>query len=155
MTTKRNTPLQLFVLMLSVTVMLAFVPLPSDARPPRGGGGGGKGHVKRGGGHGNVNHNRNRNVNHNRNRNVNVNHGRNVNVNVDHRRGPRHPVAAGVAVGTAAAVTAAAIGSVVHSPPPNCTTVVRYDTSYRNCGGVWYQPQYSGNNVTYIVINEP
>jgi len=26
---------------------------------------------------------------------------------------------------------------------------------YQQCGGVWYQPQYVGTSVQYIVINPP
>ena len=98
----------------------------------------------------------NRNVNRNFDRNVNVN--RNVNVDVD-RHGwgccYDHPIAAGVAVGTAAAVTAAAIGSVVYSLPPSCTSVIVSGISYQQCGSAWYQPQYAGSNVTYVVVNPP
>jgi hypothetical protein len=66
-----------------------------------------------------------------------------------------HPVAAGVAYGTAAAVTAAAIGSVAYSLPPSCSTYPYYGYSYYRCGGVWYQPQYSGDQVTYVVVEQP
>ena len=27
--------------------------------------------------------------------------------------------------------------------------------TYRNCGGAWYQPQFAGTQVTYVVINAP
>jgi hypothetical protein len=26
---------------------------------------------------------------------------------------------------------------------------------YYNCGGVYYQPQYQGSDVTYVVVNNP
>lgn len=156
---KSTKPLNLFVLMLSATVMLAFIPQQVDAR---GGnrGGGGKAHssVNRGGGanknvNRNTNVNRNKNTNVNRNTNVNVN--KNVNVNVNnrygHHHGGYHPVATGVAIG----VTAAVIGSVVYSLPSGCTTVIRAGISYRQCGSTWYEPRYSGNNVTYVVIEAP
>ena len=162
---KLNKPLNLFVLMLSVTVMLAFIPQQVDAR---GGnrGGGGKAHssVNRGGGgnksanrnkSSNRNKNTNKNTNVNRNKNTNVNVNKNVNVNVNNRHGHRHggyhPVATGVAIG----VTAAVIGSIVYTLPSGCTTVVRAGISYRQCGSTWYEPRYSGNNVTYVVIETP
>ena len=91
------------------------------------------------------------------NRNVNANVNRNVNVNVDNGWGGccgggfNHPVAAGMAVAGAAAVTAAAIGSMAYSLPPNCSPY----GGYYNCGGTYYQPQYSGSDVTYVVVNNP
>jgi len=85
----------------------------------------------------------------------------NINVNVDHgwdgcchNGWYGHPVAAGVAVGTAAVITAAAIGSVAHSLPPSCVGY-NYGAYYYQCGNVWYQPQYVGTTVTYVVVNEP
>jgi hypothetical protein len=95
------------------------------------------------------------NVNRDFDRNVNVN--RNVNVDVD-RRGwgyGYHPIATGVAVGATAAVTAAVIGSVVYSLPPSCSSVVVGGIGYQQCGSTWYQPQYAGSNVTYVVVNPP
>lgn len=157
---KLSKPLNLFVLMLSATVMLAFIPQQVDAR---GGnrGGGGKAHssVNRGGG-GNKNANRNkstnRNTNVNRNKNTNINKNVNVDVNVNHRHGccggGYHPVARGVAVGAAVAVTAAVIGSVVYTLPTGCVTVIQNGISYRQCGSTWYEPRYSGNNVSYVVV---
>ena len=105
----------------------------------------------------NVNRNRNKNVNRNvnRNRNTNVNVNKNVNVNVDVDRRYGHPVARGVAIGTAAAVTAAVVGSIVYSLPPSCTRVVVGGVTYQQCGSTWYQPQYAGSNVQYIVVNAP
>jgi hypothetical protein len=44
-----------------------------------------------------------------------------------------HAVARGVAVGTAAA------GAY----------------TYYSCAGVWHQPQYQGDRVVYVVVNEP
>ena len=147
---KQNAPFKFFLFMLSAAVILSCIPQEADAR---------RGHAsvhRGGGGHRNVNRNVNvnRNTNRNRNTNVRVNRNRNVNVNVNHRRGyGYHPVARGVAIGATAAVTAAVVGSMIYSLPPNCVTIVRYGTSYRQCGDVWYEPRYSGNNVTYIVVN--
>ncbi|MBE2260122.1 MAG: hypothetical protein IAE88_14770 [Rhodobacteraceae bacterium] len=100
----------------------------------------------------NVNRNTNvdRNVNVNRNANVNVN--RNVDVDVNYRH---HPVATGVAVGAAVAVTAAVVGSIVRTLPPNCTPYAYAGVTYQQCGGAYYQPQYSGSSVTYVVVDPP
>jgi hypothetical protein len=91
------------------------------------------------------------------NRNVNVN-----NFNGNNYRGGYgggygagwdnyHPVARAAAWGTAAAVTAAAVGSVYNSIPSDCA----YVNSYYQCGSTWYQPQYAGTNVQYVVVNGP
>jgi hypothetical protein len=101
----------------------------------------------------NQNTNVNRNVNVNQNTNVNVN--RNVNVSGGYY-GPNYhsgPSVAGVVAATV--VTAAVVGTVVRSLPPSCTTVYANGLAYQNCGGTYYQPQYQGSNVTYIVVNQP
>jgi hypothetical protein len=113
----------------------------------------------------NANFNRNANVNRNVNRsqnidrNVNVNRNYNVNrdidIDVDHHYGGYHPVATAAAVTAAATVTAAAIGSIVYSLPRSCSAVVVNGFTYQNCGGTWYQPQYAGSQVTYVVVNSP
>ena len=96
----------------------------------------------------NVNNNRNTNVNVNSNKNVNVNSNRHVDVDVDVDRG-FHPVAAVAAV----AVTAAVIGSMTPSlPPSGCYPVQVGNTLYQQCGSTWYQPQYVGTSVQYIVV---
>ncbi len=94
-----------------------------------------------------------RSTNVHRRTNVNVN--RHVDVNVNNRRGRYyHPVATGVAIGATAAVTAAVVGSMVNTlPPSGCTTVIRNGIAYSQCGSVWYEPRYSGNSVTYVVVN--
>jgi hypothetical protein len=102
--------------------------------------------------------NANRNVNVNRNTNVNVD--RDVNVHVDNHWDDHydhwdHPVAAAAAIGTAAAVTAAAIGSIAYSIPPSCVPVVVNGMTYQQCGSTWYQPQYAGASVQYIVVTAP
>lgn len=108
----------------------------------------------------NTNINNNRNVNVNSNRNVNVN--RDVNVNVDsHGRygydDHYHPVATAAAVTATVAVTSAVVGSIVHAAqlPPSCVQVMRGNVAYMQCGSVWYQPQYQGSDVTYVVVNQP
>lgn len=94
----------------------------------------------------------NHNTNVNRNTNVNVN--RNVDVDVN-RRGGYHPVATGVAVGAAVAVTAAVVGSMVTTLPPSCVPYVHAGITYQQCGGAYYQPQYAGSSVTYVVVAPP
>jgi len=94
----------------------------------------------------------NANVN---NINVNNGYGGNYRLDYDVDNGWHHPVAAGAAFGVAAAVTSAAIGSVVYTLPPSCTTTVVNGVSYSNCGGVWYEPQFSGTSVEYIVVTAP
>lgn len=66
-----------------------------------------------------------------------------------------HPVARGMAFGAAAAVTSAAIGSMMYSLPPNCSPYPYATYTYYNCGGVYYQPQYQGSDVTYVVVEAP
>ena len=62
-----------------------------------------------------------------------------------------HPVAAGMAIAT----TAAVIGSMVTSVPPSCVPVVVNGLTYQQCGTTWYQPQMSGSSTTYVVVNPP
>jgi hypothetical protein len=103
----------------------------------------------------NSNINANRNVNVNRNTNVNVN--RNVHVHGGYYGGGYGYNAWGRPVATAAAVTATAlaVGAVVASLPPQCTTVMRGPVAYQYCGGTYYQPTYQGSTVQYVVVNPP
>jgi hypothetical protein len=96
----------------------------------------------------------NKNVNSNRNVNVNANRHVDIDVDVDHDR-HHHPIGTAVAVGATVAVTSAIIGSTVYSLPPACVPVVIGNVVYQQCGSVWYQPQYVGTSVQYIVINPP
>ena len=57
-----------------------------------------------------------------------------------------------MAIGATAAITSAVIGSMVYSLPPQCQTVVVNGIGYSNCGGTWYQPQYVGTSVQYVVV---
>jgi hypothetical protein len=92
------------------------------------------------------------------NRNVNVNSttvnvNKNVNVNTGccyNNVGTAGAVAAGVAAGIV-------VGSVIAASalPPKCSAVIANGVTYQNCGGAWYQPQYAGSQVTYIVVNPP
>ena len=95
----------------------------------------------------------NKNVNRNVHVNKNVNVNRNVNVYGRNNNYHRN-VGGAIAVG---AVTGVVVGSIVaaSSLPPSCTTVVLSDISYMQCDNTWYQPQYSGTQVTYIIVNPP
>lgn len=97
-----------------------------------------------------VNKNTNVNVNSNKNTNVNVNANRHVDIDVDVDRG-FHPVATAAAVVT----TAIVVGAVVNTLPPACSQVLVGNVVYQQCGGYWYQPQYVGSSVTYVVVNPP
>jgi UDP-3-O-[3-hydroxymyristoyl] glucosamine N-acyltransferase len=104
---------------------------------------------------------RSANVNRNTNINRNVNVDRDVDVNIDRRYGGSgygccyNPVGR-AAVATAAAVTTAAVvGSMVHTLPPSCQSVSVNGFTYQQCGSTWYQPQFQGSSVTYVVINPP
>ena len=66
-----------------------------------------------------------------------------------------HPIARGVAWGAAAAVTAAAIGSVVYTLPPACSIVYVGEDAYNECDGTWYRPQFEGTTTTYVVVAPP
>ena len=93
----------------------------------------------------------NRNVNTHRSANVNVNH----NVNVSHGVGGygynRHPVARAATVGAMAVTTGAVIGSMYHTLPSNCATVVHAGGTYHHCGSAWYQSR----NGEYIAVVAP
>jgi hypothetical protein len=98
--------------------------------------------------------NRNTNVNTNRNTNVNVNSRRDVDIDIDTDR-HHHPIGTAAAITATAVVTAAVVGSVVHTIPPSCMPVQVGNMIYQQCGTVWYQPQYAGPNVQYVVIEPP
>ncbi len=66
-----------------------------------------------------------------------------------------HPVARAAVVTTAAVATAVAVGTVVRSIPPSCTSVMVGNVAYQQCGSTWYQPRYAGSQVTYVVVNPP
>ena len=109
----------------------------------------------------NTNVNRNTQVNRSTNvsRNTNIDVHNDIDIDVDngwhHGWYDDHPVATAAAVTTAVAVTAAAVGSIVNSVPPSCVTTVVNGIAYQQCGSTWYQPQYAGTTVQYIVVNPP
>ena len=124
----------------------------TNIQRPSGGFGGGNNVARNGNFNGNFNGNRNINANTNINRNINTNVDRNWNGGRYGYGGyGYHPVARGAAWGAAAAVTAAAVGSWAYSLPSGCSPW----GGYYSCGGTWYQPQYSGSDVTYVVVNDP
>jgi hypothetical protein len=47
------------------------------------------------------------------------------------------------------------IGSIVYSLPPDCTTVVVNGIGYQQCSNGWFQPQYFGTTVQYVVVSAP
>lgn len=48
-----------------------------------------------------------------------------------------------------------AIGSVVTTLPDGCVNTVVDGCVYYHCGSVWYQRQYTGSNVTWVVVRAP
>jgi hypothetical protein len=44
-----------------------------------------------------------------------------------------------------AVVTAAVVGSMVHTLPPSCTVIAVNGISYQQCGSTWYQPQFDAS----------
>jgi hypothetical protein len=87
-------------------------------------------------------------------RNVRVDRDVNINVDVDDDR-DFHPFATAVAVGAAVSLTAAVIGSLTPTLPPQCSTVIVNGLTYHQCGPNWYQPQYAGTSVQYVVVAPP
>ena len=151
--------LRMSVAALGLVLGLSLVPSFAEAQR-RGGGGRGGGGFRGGGGGGfggrggAARANVNRDFARPANRDVNRNIDRDWDVDVDVDRG-WHPVARAAAWGTAAAVTAAAIGSVAYSLPPSCVITVVDGVSYNQCGGVWYAPQFEGSTVSYVVVSPP
>src|SRR5262245_2713887 len=145
-----------------VVVVLTGFALADIAEAARGGGGGGGGARAGGGGGGGAraaqpsNSRADARTNDVRSSSVNNIHAeRNVNVNVQGGGGCcggwDHPVAAAAVWGSAVAVTAAAIGSMVATVPPNCMPVNYGGMIYQQCGGTWYMPQ----GPQYVVVNPP
>lgn len=104
----------------------------------------------------NINSNVDRTANVNRNVNRDVDFDRDIDVDVDRNYGGAgccyHPVARAA---TAAVTTAAIVGSVVNSLPTSCEAVSVNGLTYQQCGSTWYQPQFRGSTVTYVVVNPP
>ena len=148
----RHWPSAVLMSLLAVGVHDFFAASEAYARGGARAGGGTRTSVNR---NTNVNRDVNRNTNVNRDVNRNVNRNVDVDVDVDRGRYNRHPVGTAVAVGAAVAVTAAVVGSIVYSLPPSCSPYVYAGMTYQQCGGTYYEPQYSGSSVTYVVVNPP
>jgi hypothetical protein len=140
-------------------LMAGGVPLAGQ----RGGGGhasrgGARTSVSSGGGHRSADINRSADVNRNTNVNRDVNFDRDI--DVDRRYDGvggccYHPVARTAAVTAAAVTTAAVVGSVVNTIPASCSAVTVNGLTYQQCGSTWYQPEFEGSSVTYVVVNAP
>jgi hypothetical protein len=48
-----------------------------------------------------------------------------------------------------------AAGTRVYSLPAGCSKVIRRGMTYHHCGGAYYRPSYEGNNVVYVVVDNP
>jgi hypothetical protein len=48
-----------------------------------------------------------------------------------------------------------AVGTRVYVLPAGCTTVVEHGVTYHYCDDVYYQPYYEGDEVIFIVVEEP
>ena len=154
-----------FELLALILIASFFYSAPLHAQRRVGGGGGGERNV-RSTANTSVNRGANANASHNINNNANVNRDVNVDVHGGYYGGGGgyygggccyHPVATAAAVTATAVVTAAVIGSIVDRPPANagCVTTIVNGLAYQQCGNTWYQPQMSGGNTTYIVVNPP
>ena len=44
---------------------------------------------------------------------------------------------------------------VTYGLPADCTTTVVNGVTYQQCGSDYYEPQFSGSEVTYISVNSP
>lgn len=55
----------------------------------------------------------------------------------------------------AAVGTAIAIGTLAYALPSGCARVVVQGTTYEHCGDTWYRPEYRGNTVVYVVVDDP
>jgi hypothetical protein len=63
-----------------------------------------------------------------------------------------------VAAGAAVVAGAYAVGTIISATTYSslsCSNVIVNGITYSQCGSTWYQPTYSGGDVTYIVINPP
>ena len=65
------------------------------------------------------------------------------------------PEADAAVVGSACVADALAIGSVVSTLPDDTFVTEVNGRAYRRCGNVWFQPEYTGSDVTYVVVHAP
>jgi hypothetical protein len=69
--------------------------------------------------------------------------------------GQWHPAAHAPVWIAGAKAPAAAIGSITFVLPPSCAAKHVNTLSYYQCGSVWYQPEFAGTVVTYVVVAPP
>jgi hypothetical protein len=65
------------------------------------------------------------------------------------------PEADAAVVASACAADELAIGSIVTTLPDDSFVTVVNGRAYRRCGHVWFQPQYIGSDVSYVVVHAP
>jgi hypothetical protein len=66
-----------------------------------------------------------------------------------------YPLAAGIAIGAVAGITAAAYGSAYYALPGGCSPYAWSGYNYYHCGGAYYQPQYEGDTIVYVTVPDP
>jgi hypothetical protein len=74
---------------------------------------------------------------------------------VGYRAAPVYPATRTAPVVGASTVPAAAVGTVIRTLPPGCTSVMVGNVAYQQCGSTWYQPSYAGTTINYTVVNPP
>jgi len=52
-------------------------------------------------------------------------------------------------------VAGAIVGSYAYALPYGCNSYYYGGFPYYGCGGAWYQPYYEGDDITYVVVDEP
>jgi biotin carboxyl carrier protein len=51
--------------------------------------------------------------------------------------------------------SAVPVGTVVQQLPAGCVNVTVGNTSYSDCGGVFYRSAFQGNTLVYVVVEKP
>jgi hypothetical protein len=65
------------------------------------------------------------------------------------------PEADAAVVGSACVADTLAVGSIVSTLPDDTFVTEVNGRAYRRCGNVWFQPVYTGSDVTYVVVRAP
>jgi hypothetical protein len=65
------------------------------------------------------------------------------------------PEADAAVVGSVCVADTLAIGSIVSTLPDETFVTEVNGRAYRRCGSVWFQPEYTGSDVTYVVVRAP
>jgi len=65
------------------------------------------------------------------------------------------PEADAAVVGSACVADTLAIGSIVSTLPDDAFVTEVNGRGYLRCGNVWFQTQYTGSDVTYVVVHAP